>query len=278
MRTRNGGDASNAAATAPHQGNRVNQLVNRAWKEARKGAVASQEKIAMRIARDIVRKIGSEEISSGDPLPSEVDMATSYNVGRTSIREALRILEVQGLVSIRTGPGGGPIVTDPTTADAGRMLSLHMNVRGCTFAEVAKARLQLDPLLAAQAADNATPDLIERLRDIVEMMELIQPNNNASWARTASMFNTVVAAMSGNGALALISSSLRAIYAERIGHIQYTPKMRQNALGFYRKIIEALASRDGAAAEKHTFSLIDGSLKQMGKNYPEILESPVDWR
>lgn len=232
----------------------------------------------MLIARDIVRQIGSEQVSTGDPLPSELDMANSYNVGRTTIREALRILEVQGLISIRTGPGGGPIVTDPTTADAGRMLSLHMNVRSCTFSELASTRLLLDPLLAKQAAENANSELVERLRDIVEMMELIQLNNNASWARTASMFNAIVAAMSGNGVLALISSSLRAIYAERIGNIQYTTKMRQNALGFYRKIIDAIASGDGASAERHTFALISESLKQMRKNYPDILDSVVDWR
>ena len=54
--------------------------------------------------------------------------------------------------------------------------------------------------------------------------------------------------------------------------------MRQNALGFYRKIIDAIASGDGASAERHTFALISESLKQMRKNYPDILDSVVDWR
>jgi DNA-binding FadR family transcriptional regulator len=257
---------------------RADQLVSRAWKEARRGAVPSPEKVAMLIARDIVRQIGTEQVKTGDPLSSEVDMAGAYNVGRTSIREALRILEVQGLISIKTGPSGGPVVTDPTSADAGRMLSMHLNVRSCTFGELASARLQLDPILASQAAENRTAESLERLRDIVAMMEVIPANNNTEWARTASMFNAIMAAMSGNGVLALISSSLRAIYAERITSIQYTPKVRQNSLAYYRKIIEAIENRDGMAAQKATFSLISEALKQMNRLYPDILNSVVDWR
>lgn len=257
---------------------RTDQLVNRAWREARRGAAPSPEKVAMLIARDLVRQIGTEQVKTGDPLPSEVEMANSYRVGRTSIREALRIMEVQGLLSIKTGPGGGPTVKEPTSADAGRMLSMHLNVRNCTFGELAAARLELDPVLARQAAENRTTESLERLRDIVAMMENIPSNNNAEWARTASMFNAIMAAMSGNGVLALMSSSLRAIYAERIGSIQYTPKIRQNSLVSYRKIIDAISKQDADLAHNSTHELISRALKQMSRLYPEILQAVVDWR
>jgi len=256
----------------------VDHLVNRAWREARRGAVASSEKLAMTIARDIVRQVGDGRVSAGRPLSSEAEMAATYSVGRTSVREALRILEVQGLVSIRTGPGGGPTVVDPTTADVGRMLSLHMNIRGSTFGDLAQARLEIDPILAARAAEHATANGIERLRDIVEIMETIPIGRNAEWARTASMFNAIVAAMAGNSTLAMLSSALRAIYAERISQIHYTAKMRQNAIGHYRRIIAAIVAKDPEQSRKSSFELIDGSLKQMRKAHPDILDSIVDWR
>ena len=255
----------------------LDSLVNRAWREARAGAVPSSEKLAMSVARDIVRQIGEGKLTAGSPLPSEAEMAGTYSVGRASVREALRILEVQGLITIRTGPGGGPAVTDPTTADAGRMLSLHMNVRGCTFGDLAEARLEVDPLFAAFAASNATPNGIERLKDIVEIMESIPANQNAEWARTASMFNAIVAAMTGNSVLTLISSALTAIYAERIGSINYTAKMRKNAIGHYREIMAAIGRRDAEGARSSTFNLINSSLEQMKKKYPEILAGIVDW-
>jgi DNA-binding FadR family transcriptional regulator len=252
-------------------------LVNRAWREARVGAVATSEKLAMSIARDIVRQIGDGRLSAGSALPSEAEMATSYSVGRTSVREALRLLEIQGLINIRTGPGGGPTVIEPTTADAGRMLSLHMNVRGCTFGDLAQARLEIDPILAGLAAESTTANGIERLKDIVEIMEGIPLGRNAEWARTASMFNAIVAAMAGNSVLALISSSLRAIYAERIANIDYTAQMRKNSIVQYRLIIEAVIKKNAEEARQSSFDLIDKSLKQMKKHHPDILEAVVDW-
>jgi len=251
--------------------------VNRAWREARGVAVATSEKLAMSIARDIVRQIGDGRLMAGSPLASEAEMATTYSVGRTSVREALRLLEVQGLINIRTGPGGGPTVMESTTADAGRMLSLHMNVRGCTFGELAQARLEIDPILAGLAAENATANGIERLKDIVETMEGIPLGRNAEWARTASMFNGIIAAMAGNSVLALLSSALRAIYAERISQINYTAKMRKNAIVQYRQIIDAVSENNVENARQGSFGLINASLKQMNKLYPEILESTVDW-
>lgn len=256
----------------------VDTLVNRAWREARVGATASSEKIAMSISRDIVRQIGDGRLTAGSPLPSEAEMAAMYSVGRTSVREALRLLEVQGLISIRTGPGGGPTVMEPTTADAGRMLSLHMNVRSCTFGDLAQARLEIDPILAGLAAENATVNGIERLRDIVGIMEEIPMGRNAEWARTASMFNAIIAALAGNSVLALLSSALRAIYAERISSINYTAKMRKSAILQYNHIIEAVVENDCLKARKSSFDLINNSLKQMYKHHPDILTSTVDWK
>jgi GntR family transcriptional regulator, transcriptional repressor for pyruvate dehydrogenase complex len=257
---------------------KVDGMVNRAWREARRGATATSEKLAMSIARDIVRQIGDGRLSAGSSLASEAEMATLYSVGRTTVREALRVLEMQGLVTIKTGPGGGPIVTDPTTADAGRMISLHMAVRGCTFGELALVRLQIDPILAAEAARIAMPNGIERLRDIVEIMEEIPLGRNSEWARTASMFNAIVAAMAGNSVFALLSSSLRAIYAERIGQINYTSKIRQNAIAYYRNIISAIEEKDAEKAQKNSHDLISESFRQMKKAHPEILSALVDWK
>lgn len=256
----------------------IDALVNRAWREARVGAVATSEKLAMSISRDIVRQIGDGRLVPGSLLASEADMAATYSVGRTSVREALRLLEVQGLINIRTGPGGGPTVVEPTTADAGRMLSLHMNVRGCTFGDVAHARLEIDPVLAGLAAENATANGIERLRDIVQVMEGISLGRNAEWARIASMFNAILAAMAGNSVLALMSSALRAIYAERISHIEYTAKMRKTAIAQYCRIIDAIGENNAKKARDSSFDLINNSLTQMKKHHPDILEALVDWK
>ena len=62
------------------------------------------------IAREIILDITGRGLKEGDALPSEAQMLRHYEVGRASLREALRLLEVQGLVRIRTGARGGPVV------------------------------------------------------------------------------------------------------------------------------------------------------------------------
>ena len=63
-------------------------------------------------------------------------MIEEYGVGRAFVREALRILEVQGLISIKAGPGGGPVVAEVSTRDFGRMSTLYFQVGGMTFREL----------------------------------------------------------------------------------------------------------------------------------------------
>ncbi len=67
-------------------------------------------KTSERVARDIVHDIAVQRLQPGDALPAEADMIGQYGVSRESLREALRLLEVQGLIAIRRGPGGGPTV------------------------------------------------------------------------------------------------------------------------------------------------------------------------
>src|SRR5258708_12733654 len=67
-------------------------------------------KISVAIAKSIVRHIADRHLRPGSPLLPEQAMAAQYGVGRASVREALRLLEMHGLVDIRRGNGGGPLV------------------------------------------------------------------------------------------------------------------------------------------------------------------------
>ena len=73
--------------------------------DASPAPIRRNEKIAEAVARDIVRRIAAGKLPPGAQLPSEAQMAVDYGVGRASLREALRILEIHGLISIKPGPG-----------------------------------------------------------------------------------------------------------------------------------------------------------------------------
>ena len=84
-------------------------MARRSAPEPRNGArvrpLRRTEKISQVIARDIVRQIYDAQMQPGTRLSSEAQMLSEYDVGRASLREALRILEVSGLISMRPGPG-----------------------------------------------------------------------------------------------------------------------------------------------------------------------------
>src|SRR5947209_1787797 len=121
------------------------------------------EKVAAVLARQIVRDIADRKLPPGTPLEPEGAMVERYQISRASLREALRILETQGLIAIKPGPGGGPIVSDVDSRDFGRMSTLYYQVLGVRFREVVEARLIIEPVMAKLAAGHDDPEAKKRL-------------------------------------------------------------------------------------------------------------------
>src|ERR1700728_4543760 len=76
------------------------------------------------IARDLASYIVDQDLPEGTALPPEREMVASFGVGRNTLREALRILETRGVITIRSGPGGGPVVRRPRPSDLGEAMTL----------------------------------------------------------------------------------------------------------------------------------------------------------
>src|SRR6266540_3841108 len=84
-------------------------------------ALAPAAKLSQRIARQIASEISDRRLRPGDKLEAESTMLARFGVGRPSLREALRILEDQGLIMLKPGPGGGPVVADLGSRQFGRI-------------------------------------------------------------------------------------------------------------------------------------------------------------
>ena len=88
------------------------------------------------VARDIVHSVVAGGLGQGDSLPSEARMLEQYGVSRESLREGLRLLEAQGLITLRRGPGGGPVVGAVDPANLGRASTLYYHLVGATYGEL----------------------------------------------------------------------------------------------------------------------------------------------
>jgi GntR family transcriptional regulator, transcriptional repressor for pyruvate dehydrogenase complex len=155
------------------------------------------------VARDIVDDIVVRRLREGDNLPSESAMLQQYGVSRETLREGLRLLEVQGLISIRRGPGGGPIVGTIDPASLGRTSTLYFHLAGATYAELFEAWAVCEPLIAEFAAAN--PD---RVAVRAAMKPFLQPPGEVEssleeFVVQHAEFHTALASLSRNKVLQL---------------------------------------------------------------------------
>ncbi len=155
------------------------------------------------VARDIVDDIVVERMNEGDSLPPETAMLQHYGVSRETLREALRLLEVQGLISIRRGPGGGPIVGVVDPANLGRVSSLYYHLAGATYGELFEAWVICEPIIAELAAAN--PDRATVKAAMAPYLQLHGPEDEAldEFVVRHTEFHTIVGSLARNKVLQL---------------------------------------------------------------------------
>jgi DNA-binding FadR family transcriptional regulator len=226
------------------------------------------------IARDIVRRIGAEELAPGTQLPPEAKMLEEYRVGRGSLREALRILEVHGLISIKPGPRGGPTVDQVHTENFGRMATLYFQMDGVTFADLIDARVIMEPTLASLAAQRRDPQLLGELTRFTGVPRV----DDDEYARDADDFHRVVAAMSGNPVMTLFGQSLTDILRDRLTPPLFPKSRRAGVLNVHCAIAKAVSDGDATRAEQLMREHMTEYAAYVRRRHPGLMREVVDWR
>ncbi|MCB1385582.1 MAG: FadR family transcriptional regulator [Nitratireductor sp.] len=122
------------------------------------------------IADALKQLIVSEGMRPGDKLPSEHRLTEMFQVGKASVREALKSLEVQGLVQSSTGPTGGTFIADVSEIRILNHLHSYFYFKNLTAAQVYEARLAFEPALARHIAKIADASLLQRLAENMKKM------------------------------------------------------------------------------------------------------------
>src|SRR5438132_5947016 len=119
--------------------------------------------IAQRIVRDIVRA----GMSPGELLPPERVMLEKYATGRGTLREALRLLESQGVISLKPGPGGGPVLQTPSASHLGSMLMLLMQLNRASYHVIVEVRNAIEPVISELAAEQISEASLAELAQTI---------------------------------------------------------------------------------------------------------------
>jgi DNA-binding FadR family transcriptional regulator len=203
--------------------------------------VVESLRLYRRIAGQISTLIDGGEFPVGSRLPPERELAKLLGVSRTSVREAILALKIEGRVEVRVGTGifvAAPAETQPQEGGPGpfELLSARELIEGETAA------------LAARSIDDET---LARLRDTIAVM---RANDGDFGERDAAdrAFHVLIAQASGNSALALVVGMLwdqrsSGLWPQIEGYF-HTPALRATTLDDHQAIVDTLAARDAKAA------------------------------
>lgn len=155
--------------------------------------------------------ISSGGIVPGERLPSERDLGATFGVSRTTLREALRALEAQGVLEIRTGSRGGAFVAEPSSELVAGALGNLLRFRSATARELAEFRVPFEAENAAWAARRADPAALAELEHIVGDVRARAEDVSVPWPEVAALevrFHDAVARATGNSVRAAIMSAI----------------------------------------------------------------------
>ena len=227
------------------------------------------------IARDLATYIVDQDLPEGTALPPEREMIASFRVGRNTLREALRILETRGVITIRSGPGGGPVVRRPRPSDLGEALTLILQFEQATFKEVMDARLWLEPIVAASAAKIIGKPAIAVLREIDTAMA--EAPDQDAFLRLNRRFHSVIAENCGNVVLQTFTETVISVGDGRSVGIYYSANQMKAIVEAHERIVSALEAKDSAEAEAAMLSHAQEAATYWKRKFGELTSQPVRW-
>ena len=206
------------------------------------------------LARSLRALIVENGLTDGDHLATELEMMKQLNVGRAIMREALRILEAEGLIEVRRGSRLGPKVRLPGPEIVSRPVQLLLQISGATLADVHLARSGIEPLAASLLAVGGGQDAFDELDTLVteDFPAAWQANDlGASTAR----FHLRLVELSGNAVLTMVARVIDDVTRTHAPHSSTAlrlPRVRFDGLtASCRRLVELLRAGDGGAAEAY---------------------------
>lgn len=193
-------------------------------------------------------------LKSGDKLPSESELAKQFNVGRQTVREALRILELSGFIIVKKGYGGGAIIKDSISKKIRNLILDAFKMEKISIDEFTTARLTIEKAILNSAIDNADD------RDIKDLHENIDKANELIKRKEVAIdlnfkFHSLLAKASKNSVFVIVEGAINAIHRNLRSRISPNFEISKIAVQNHEKILDALIKKKRETAinliEKH---------------------------
>jgi GntR family transcriptional regulator, transcriptional repressor for pyruvate dehydrogenase complex len=209
-----------------------------------------QPRVAEIVASKLRDDILSGRLKEGDVLPTQESLFQEFGVGPPALREAIHLLETDGLISVRRGNVGGAVVHLPSANRTAHMISMVLQSRAATPADVSGALMHLEPICAGMCAARE-----DRMTEVVPYLEAEiaiqteQFDNLPRYVPNARRFHQAVVSRCGNEPMILLIGSLELIWSAHESSVwsdegdPMSDKTMRAALRDHQRLVDAI--RDG---------------------------------
>lgn len=230
--------------------------------------------MAVLLAESITEDLVRGGVEPGTTLPPEAVMMRQYDVGRATVREALRLLEARGLIAVRPGRRGGPVVRSLDPSEFTHALALLLRRSEASVMEVVESREVIEPALAARAARHRSDEDVVGIRAAQDALAAAIDDEEAFILHNRE-FHGRIASASGNEPMNLFWQAISQIADGHIAGVRYRRSDRLAAVKIHERILDAITTgdADGAAAlmSKHVCAMH----AYMQRHYPAVLRRGV---
>jgi GntR family transcriptional regulator, transcriptional repressor for pyruvate dehydrogenase complex len=206
--------------------------------------VNKSEKVSDNIIAQIRDSILSGMLKPGDRLASEKELIEQFGVSKATMREALRVLEVMGLIEIRKGISGGAFVAEVDMRTTIHSIINFLHFQPVSIKEITMLRYLIEPTVAQIAASNITEKDIEKLSTIIG--ENITPGETE--VSKEITFHRYLARMVGNTILILIIDFIDNLLRSIKSELNLSPDFYEEVRVAHKIILECIMQGDAAAA------------------------------
>lgn len=239
-------------------------------------AVSVHRSKAEHVAQRLLERIIAARLEPGSSFATEAELLLQFNVSRPTLRESLRILESQGVLELRPGPGGGIIVRQPSVDMLAHGLSVFLRLHEVPFITVLKAREVIEPALAFEAALNGTDEDFSELEASIGRMKALQADRDqAAFLEENRIFHSVIARASGNKVLEIFWSTISILASGEHHGVRYSVGNQAHVIEAHERILGACRSRDGEAAAAAMQTHVSSLENLVRTRYQHLLAHPT---
>lgn len=200
------------------------------------------------IAEHIQGRILKHHLEIGSGLPSELELAREFQVSRSVVREALRILEISGLVKIKKGPSGGIFVSNGFHKPIKKSISNMVASGEVNLDHLFDVRLLIEPYIAMEAALHAEEEDVKELQELIEDSSLHQ-DDPLHLKKNNLKFHLLLAKASGNPVLTIVLESVFEILIDlSLDFLDLS--LEKDFYEIHKEIYETIAQKQPEKAKK----------------------------